>query len=187
MRWRSLACSANGGGHMATARSQALHSSRPLAIGGLPPSTIPYSVSLPPDSSEPTRFNAPQRKRERENGGSKEEGNAMSKRRNARKEPARRERERREMCTRFPQVRWARSNSLLGRLCSYSLLIPMILFQRCILVTAIVIKFDGLSLIGLYLLLLISSVRLLSMRSFIGGLLWDLIFYFANSPFAIFR
>lgn len=76
---------------MATARSLALHSSRPLAIGGLPPSTIPYSVSLPPDSSEPTRFNAPWRKRKRkrgENGGSNEEGtNATSKRRNAWKRP----------------------------------------------------------------------------------------------------
>lgn len=34
-----------------------LHSSRRLPIAGLPPSAIPYSVSLPPDSSEPTRCN----------------------------------------------------------------------------------------------------------------------------------
>lgn len=69
------------GGHMATARSLALHSSRPLTIGGLPPSTIPYSVSLPPDSPEPTRFNAPQRKRERRIERGRDERNEQAKKR----------------------------------------------------------------------------------------------------------
>lgn len=96
-------------------------------------SSFDYSIfrlALSLDSSEPARFNAPERKRERRIERGRDERNEQAKKRteeerkrerNGEKEGRRlRGRERERRCTRFLQVRWVRSNSLLGRLYSYS-------------------------------------------------------------------